>query len=264
VFYYAMEYLDGISLQDLVDKYGPLPDERVIHILLQICGSLFEAHSLGLVHRDIKPANIMLNRRGAMPDLVKVLDFGLVKAQDEKKGMEATNANSLLGTPLYMSPEAIENPTRVDARSDLYAVGAVGYFLMTGEPVFNAPTLVELCRMHVAEPPKPPSVRTGRAISAELENAVLACLEKSASRRPQTARDLALRLERCRERFLWTTDRADDWWDRHTRGLPQLPLAAATAQGRQPFAETEAPGGERGQRSVADHGQTFIGSMDGD
>ncbi len=97
-----------------------------------------------------------------MPDLVKVLDFGLVKAQDEKKGMEATNANSLLGTPLYMSPEAIENPTRVDARSDLYAVGAVGYFLMTGEPVFNAPTLVELCRMHVAEPPKPPSVRTGR------------------------------------------------------------------------------------------------------
>jgi eukaryotic-like serine/threonine-protein kinase len=271
VFYYAMEYLDGIALQDLVDKYGPMPEERVIHVLLQICGSLFEAHSLGLVHRDIKPANIMLNRRGAMPDLVKVLDFGLVKAQDDKKGMESTRANSLLGTPLYMSPEAIENPERVDARSDLYAVGAVGYFLLTGEVVFNAPTLVDLCRMHVAETPKPPSLRTGRTIVPELENAILACLEKSPARRPQTARDLALRLERCRERFQWTTDVADEWWDRHSRGLPQLPrasafqlrqtVAASASLTEERFAVPEAPA-SRPPVSSGDYGQTFIGPGD--
>ena len=138
VFYYAMEYLDGIDLQTLVERYGPQPVPRVIHILLQVCGSLYEAHSLGLVHRDIKPANIMLNRRGGEPDVVKVLDFGLVKAVDDQKQAGLTQQASLTGTPLYMSPEAIQLPNSVDARSDLYAVGAVGYFLLTGHPVFEA------------------------------------------------------------------------------------------------------------------------------
>jgi hypothetical protein len=126
VFYYAMEYLDGIDLQELVDDYGPQSEQRVIHILLQICGSLYEAHSEGLVHRDIKPANIMLSRRGGLPDVVKVPDFGLVKAIDDETQSSATAAGSLTGTPLYMSPEAIESPMSVDARSDIYAVGAVG------------------------------------------------------------------------------------------------------------------------------------------
>src|SRR6185436_7446598 len=108
------------------------------------CGSLFEAHSLGMVHRDIKPANIMINRRGGESDIVKVLDFGLVKALDEGKQASTTAANSLTGTPLYMAPEAIQAPNTVDARSDLYAVGAVGYFLLTGRPVFETATLVEL------------------------------------------------------------------------------------------------------------------------
>ena len=153
VFYYAMEYLDGIDLQSLVERYGPQPVPRVIHILHQVCGSLYEAHSLGLVHRDIKPANIMLNRRGGEPDVVKVLDFGLVKALDDQKQAGLTQQASLTGTPLYMSPEAIQLPNSVDARSDLYAVGAVGYFLLTGQPVFEADNVVDLCQKHVATPP---------------------------------------------------------------------------------------------------------------
>ena len=147
VFYYAMEYLDGIDLQVLVEQYGPQPEGRVIRILKQMCGSLYEAHSLGLVHRDIKPANVMLNRRGGEPDVVKVLDFGLVQALDDAK--QSRQSGGLTGTPLYMSPEAIQTPDLVDARSDLYAVGAVGYFLITGQPVFTATSLVDLCQQHV-------------------------------------------------------------------------------------------------------------------
>ncbi len=187
VFYYAMEFLDGIDLQTLVDRYGPQPESRVIHILKQMCGSLYEAHSLGLVHRDIKPANVMLNRRGGEADIVKVLDFGLVKAIDDAK--QSRQSGGLSGTPLYMSPETIQTPDLVDARSDIYAVGAVGYFLITGQPVFNATSLVDLCQQHVSTVPDSPTQRLGRAVSPELESALLACLEKkraSARRRPAT------------------------------------------------------------------------------
>jgi len=147
VFYYAMEYLDGINLQDLVDRFGPLSDGRVAKILDQLCSSLFEAHSMGLVHRDIKPANVMLNRRGGVPDFVKLLDFGLVRAVDEAK--RGKGSEGMAGTPLYMSPESIQTPDLVDARSDLYAVGAVGYFLLTGAPVFQATSFGDLCQQHV-------------------------------------------------------------------------------------------------------------------
>jgi len=217
VFYYAMEYLDGIDLQVLIERYGPQSEARVIRILTQVCGSLFEAHSQGLVHRDIKPANIMINRRGSEPDLVKVLDFGLVKALDEKKQSGLTS-NGLTGTPLYMSPEAIQTPQLVDTRSDIYAVGAVGYFLLTGQPVFNAQSLVELCRQHVSQVPDAPSLRLARAVSPALENAILACLEKNPAKRPQTARDLALRLAKAPTANGWTLDEADAWWGRHERG----------------------------------------------
>jgi eukaryotic-like serine/threonine-protein kinase len=219
VFYYAMEYLDGIDLQSLVDKYGPLPEARVIHILEQICGSLYEAHLLGLVHRDIKPANIMLNRRGGEPDVVKVLDFGLVKALDEGQQASLTAANGLTGTPLYMSPEAIQSPNAIDARSDLYAVGATGYFLLTGKPVFDASNIVELCQQHVDKLPDPPSQRTTNPISGDLESLLLACLEKSRAKRPQTARELALRLERCTAAAAWSIEEAEMWWSRHERGV---------------------------------------------
>jgi hypothetical protein len=234
VFYYAMEFLDGIDLQSLVERYGPQPVPRVIHILEQVCGSLYEAHSLGLVHRDIKPANIMLNRRGGQPDVVKVLDFGLVKALDDQRQAGLTQQASLTGTPLYMSPEAIQLPNSVDARSDLYAVGAVGYFLLTGQPVFDAENVVDLCQKHVATPPTPPSERSRTPIPAELENALLACLEKSRAKRPQTARDLSLLIARCPEAMQWSIEDADAWWGRHERGQasgvrPMPPAASPTA-----------------------------------
>ncbi len=229
VFYYAMEFLDGIDLQTLVERYGPQPVPRVIHILQQVCGSLYEAHSLGLIHRDIKPANIMLNRRGGQPDVVKVLDFGLVKAIDEQKQAGLTQNASLTGTPLYMSPEAIQMPNSVDARSDIYAVGAVGYFLLTGAPVFEADDVVDLCQKHVATPATPPSERVRTPIPAALEAALLACLEKSRAKRPQTARDLSIQISRCPEALEWSVEDADAWWGRHERGQPISAIQAAPA-----------------------------------
>jgi len=218
VFYYAMEYLDGIDLQTLVETYGPQPESRVIHILQQMCGSLYEAHSLGLVHRDIKPANTMLNCRGAEPDVVKVLDFGLVKAVDEEKQAGLTATNSMTGTPLYMSPEAIQSPKLVDARSDLYAVGAVGYYLLTGSPVFSADNIVKLMQSHVSKVPNPPSELLGRVISEDLESAIImACLEKSPAQRPQTARDIAKRIRKSPQADAWSLEASEAWWSRHRR-----------------------------------------------
>ena len=214
VFYYAMEFLDGIDLQQLVDRYGPQPEGRVIHILKQICGSLYEAHTLGLVHRDIKPANVMLNRRGGEPDVVKVLDFGLVRAVDETR---REGGGGLAGTPLYMSPEAIQAPDAVDGRSDLYAVGAIGYFLLTGQPVFAATTLNELCQQHLTAVPVTPSQRLGRPVTPEVEAALLACLEKNPARRPQTARELTARLLRAATAGEWSLDEGEAWWGRHER-----------------------------------------------
>jgi len=216
VFYYAMEYLDGINLQELVDRFGPLSDGRVAKILDQLCSSLFEAHSMGLVHRDIKPANVMLNRRGGIPDFVKLLDFGLVRAVDEAK--RGKGSEGMAGTPLYMSPESIQTPDLVDARSDLYAVGAVGYFLLTGAPVFQATSFGDLCQQHVDAIPVSPSVRCGRSVSEDLEHAIMACLEKNRSKRPQTARDLANLLHRLAASDQWTIQDADAWWSRYERG----------------------------------------------
>lgn len=218
VFYYAMEYLDGINLESLVEKAGPQSESRVIHLLLQICGSLFEAHSLGLVHRDIKPANIMLNRRGGLPDVIKVLDFGLVKALDEKKQAGMTAANSLTGTPLYISPEGINSPGLVDARSDIYAVGATGYFLLTGRPPFVSDNLVDLLRMHSMDSPLPPSERLGTPVSEPLEAAIMACLEKNPANRPQTARDLSKLLTQSSAYGKWRVEDGDAWWGRYDRG----------------------------------------------
>jgi serine/threonine protein kinase len=249
VFYYAMEFLDGIDLQRLVEQDGPQPEGRVVNILRQMCASLYEAHSLGLVHRDIKPANVMLNRRGAEPDVVKVLDFGLVKALDEEQGSRSSG-NDMSGTPLYMSPEAIQTPELVDARSDLYAVGAVGYFLLTGQTAFSAHTLSELCQQHVTAIPDPPSQRLGRAVSQELEHAILACLEKNRAKRPQTARDLAAMLARVASD--WSLDDAETWWSRHERsqsvagriaaGFGSRSTAGAASQPASAPASLAAPG----------------------
>ena len=213
VFYYAMEYLDGINLEDLVRVHGPQPAGRVIAILDQVCGSLMEAHGRGLVHRDIKPANIILTERGGEPDVAKVVDFGLVKPL-EPNNLEATlpGTSVLTGTPLYMSPEALTMAQGADPRSDLYALGAVGYYLLTGHSVFEAATVVEIIGHHLHTEPAPPSRRTVQPISPDLEALVLQCLRKRPEDRPQSARALREALRACALVPPWTSDDAARWW----------------------------------------------------
>ena len=212
VFYYAMEYLDGYSLDGLVERFGPQGDGRVINILLQVCGSLIEAHTSGLIHRDIKPANIMITRRGGICDFVKLLDFGLVKALDATKTSSLTTTDSLTGTPLYMSPESIEDPERADARSDLYSLAAAAYYLLTGRPVFEAANVLEVIRHHLDTPPVPPSERAGRPVAKDFERLILSCLAKSPDERPPSAAALADSLSRCVPLEPWTAADADGWW----------------------------------------------------
>jgi hypothetical protein len=212
VFYYAMEYLDGLSLEALVRQDGPQHEGRVIHILQQVCGSLAEAHGVGMVHRDIKPANLMLTQRGGAYDFVKVLDFGLVKALDANQQASLTAAGSLTGTPLYLSPEAVQIPDHVDPRSDLYAVGAVGYFLLTGTPVFDGASVVEICMKHVQAAVDPPSQRLGRRVSPDLEALILRCLSKRPEDRPQNAGELIDQLEALAGARTWTRHDAGQWW----------------------------------------------------
>jgi serine/threonine protein kinase len=212
IFYYAMEYLDGLTLARLVKQYGAQPEGRVISILRQVCGSLAEAHAIGLVHRDIKPANIFLTQRGGVADVVKVLDFGLVKVRDPQGGAELTMAEATLGTPLYMSPEAVEHSNEVDARSDLYSLGAVGYFLVTGEALFDWLTLGEVLMHQVKDMPVRPSERLGKPVSPDLEELLMRCLAKNPASRPANARELDDALARCRSAADWTRELADEWW----------------------------------------------------
>ncbi len=175
---------------------------------------------MGLVHRDIKPANIILCERGGIPDVAKVVDFGLVK-QVSGADPGLSNQSSLIGTPLFLPPEALRAPDRVDARSDLYSLGAVGYFLLTGTPMFDG-TLMKVCAKHLHEKPEPPSQRLGSSIPAGLEQLVLACLEKEPGKRPQSARELAEALRRC-ELPPWNEDRAQAWWRKRSAELLDLP-----------------------------------------
>jgi hypothetical protein len=218
LFYYAMEYIDGITLETLVARHGPLPDGRTIAILAQVCGSLSEAHELGLIHRDIKPANIMLSRHGGLADFVKLLDFGIVKALAPEREAALTAKGALTGTPLYLSPEGIENPEQMDARSDLYSLGAVAYLLLTGKPVFEGASVLEICRQQVEAPPVPPSQRLGRPIAPDLEVLVLECLAKRPDDRPASARVVAARLGRCSPSTPWSREEAEDWWKAHGGG----------------------------------------------
>lgn len=211
VFYYVMEYLDGIDLQRLVDQYGPVDPARIIHILAQVSGALAEAHALGLIHRDIKPANIVLTERPDEPDVVKVLDFGLVKKLGGSLGESATS-EVITGTPLYMAPEAISTPDTVDGRSDLYAVGAVAYFLLTGHQVFEAESVIEVFSKHLLEVPVPPSERLGKPVPADLEALVLACLAKDRDARPASAAALRTSLLACADSGRTDSLVARDWW----------------------------------------------------
>jgi len=204
LFYYAMEFIDGLTLNDVVNQSGPLPDKRVVDILYQISGSLAEAHARGLVHRDIKPQNIIASDSVGCIDRITVLDFGLVT--DAK-----TNSSSLMGTPLYMAPEAARREP-VDGRGDIYSLGAMAYFLLTGEPVFTGQTLQEVLTQHVSASPVPPSKRTDNPIHPELETLILDCLRKSPDERPQSALDLMERLNSCPTISPWTPQNCQSWW----------------------------------------------------
>jgi serine/threonine protein kinase len=211
-----MEYIDGITLEQLVERKGALPPARVARILEQVAGALAEAHSIGLIHRDIKPANIMISRRAGLADFVKVLDFGLVRtiAGDDRFGSSAavTQATALVGTPLYLAPEAIARPGDVDGRTDLYALGVVAYYLLTGSPPFTGRTVVEICGHHLHTAPEPPSARAASPIPAVLERIVLRCLEKTPEKRFQNALELLRALEASSDIGKWTDADADAWW----------------------------------------------------
>jgi serine/threonine protein kinase len=223
VFYYAMEYLDGIDLQKLVDRGGAQPSGITVHILEQICGALAEAHGAGLIHRDIKPANVILCERGGAPAVAKVVDFGLVKDLDATGGSIAeTFANGLLGTPLYMSPETIQSPELIDARSDIYSVGAVGYFLVTGQHVFGGRTTVEVCAHHLHSVPIPPSQR-GASVPSSLESILLDCLQKDPGRRPESTSILAERLAAVRSESGVSRVSVRAWWEQYKRLLGEQP-----------------------------------------
>jgi serine/threonine-protein kinase len=227
VFYYAMELLDGASLDRVVRAAGPLSPGRVIQVLHQAAGALTEAHDAGLVHRDIKPANIILCRQGGMPDFTKVVDFGLVKDLERGQAAGLTRADVVAGTPLYLSPEAVNAPETVGPPSDLYSLGAVGYFALTGTAVFEGATLVEVCSHHLHTDPEPPSERLGRPVPPDLEALILRCLEKEPARRPAGAHDLRRRLEACGDFGAWTGEKARAWWEDHR---DELVLPEATEE----------------------------------
>jgi hypothetical protein len=214
LFYYAMEYLEGVALDKLVQEFGRQPESRVIHILRQVCGSLAEAHAQGLVHRDIKPANIFLTQRGGIPDFVKVLDFGLVKARKLEGQMELTGATATLGTPLYMSPEAVEHPDRVDASSDIYSLGCVGYYLLTGETVFAGLTVGEVMMQQVRSVPEKPSARLRQPVSPDLEDLLMSCLAKKPEGRPASAETFEAALAKCAAAEGWKRQQAREWWQK--------------------------------------------------
>jgi plasmid stabilization system protein ParE len=216
-FYYVMELLDGLDADTLLRSFGPTPAERAIYLLRQVCHSLSEAESCGLVHRDIKPANIFLCRYGEEFDFVKVLDFGIVKGSHQAADAESaahTRENTVQGTPAFIAPEQAMG-AEVDGRADIYATGCVAYWLLTGQFVFTADTPMGLLLKHAHTVPTPPSARTDRTIPAALDQLVLSCLAKEPAKRPQSARELSSRLAEIEGTHAWTQDRARDWWATH-------------------------------------------------
>ena len=212
--YYVMELLDGISLQTLIDTFGPQPASRVVAILMQMCRSLEEAHQAKIIHRDLKPSNVMICQVAQARDFVKVLDFGLAKPLDAGAASNLTVEGITLGTPEYMAPEVGRGSRAADGRADLYALGCVAYVLLTGELVFTDSSPVGVALKHMRTPPVPPSKRTDTLIPLDLERVILACLEKDPSDRPQSARDVERLLAACHVPP-WREEDADAWWHEH-------------------------------------------------
>ncbi|MBL8292489.1 MAG: serine/threonine protein kinase [Bryobacterales bacterium] len=228
-FYYVMELLDGISLQALVDRFGPLPASRVIHVLRQVCDSLEEAHRRGLVHRDIKPNNLFVCMVGIEYDFLKVLDFGLVKNVSRTETLQLTAPGVTAGTPAYMAPEVALGEESIDGRTDIYGLGCVAYFLLTGSPVFNEKTATATTMAHVQKTPVPPSRRSEVPIPPQLESLVLRCLAKRPELRPQSALELSQLLAAITDVPEWTQESAERWWQTY------LPVSCAYRTARQPW-----------------------------
>ncbi len=215
VFYYVMEYLPGLNLQQIVEQQGPLPPERVVHLLRQACDALGEAHASGLIHRDIKPANIFAATRGGVYDVVKLLDFGLVREREAAShDLNVTMNGVITGSPLYMSPEQAQGDA-VDCRSDIYALGIVGYYLLTGHVPFDGDQPMKVLLAHLNNP-VPPMSTWGAVVPQDLERVILKCLEKSPVNRYQTVGELQSALNRCETAHLWSREKARLWWSCHS------------------------------------------------
>ena len=215
-FYYAMELLNGFDCEQLVERFGPIRPARAIHLLLQACDSLSEAHELGQVHRDVKPSNLFLCKVGLTFDVVKVLDFGLVTRSGSEQNRDARlQEEGMAGTPAYMAPEQVLAVTTIDERADLYALGCVAYWMLTGHTVFDIDRPLAMAVAHVKAPPMPPSRRTEVPIPKDLEAIIMKCLEKEPSRRPASAQELARMLLACDPGERWGPEEARDWWGQH-------------------------------------------------
>jgi serine/threonine-protein kinase len=223
-FYYVMEYLPGLTLDELVRRQGPLPPERVVHFLRQMCVALREAHAIGLIHRDIKPGNIITCERGGLPDVAKLLDFGLVRSPGLGADISSlTLEGAVAGTPAYMSPEQADGKKDLDARSDIYSLGAVAYFLLTGQPPFVRPSLLQTLMAHVRDSPTPPE-QLRPEVPGDLQAFVLRCLEKEPPQRFQSADELESALARCGCTGQWDRERAASWWrDHKSKKVPPVP-----------------------------------------
>jgi serine/threonine-protein kinase len=220
-FYYVMELLPGLSLEELAEDHGPLPPARVVHLLRQVCGALQEAHNVGLIHRDIKPANIFAAQRGGVFDVAKLLDFGLVKEQ-KGRPLDGTESSygSFSGTPLYMSPEQASAYEDVDGRADIYALGAVAYYLLTGNPPFAGMSVVDLLKAHAGGEVVKPSARNSE-VPDDLERVVLRCLQKNPADRFPDAAALGQAFAACACADDWTSEAAADWWGSRAEAKPQ-------------------------------------------
>ncbi|MBV9124626.1 MAG: serine/threonine protein kinase [Planctomycetes bacterium] len=226
-FYYVMEYLPGKNLEDLVEQHGPMPPERAVHLLRQVCQALREAHGIGLIHRDIKPSNIFASERGQVYDVAKLLDFGLVKTMGlEDASVKLTRDGAFTGSPAFMSPEQALGGDQLDARSDIYNVGAVGYFLLTGQLLFDRPSTLQMLHAHAYEPLVPVPEFHDK-VPTDLQEVILRCLEKEPNRRFPDAGTLEKALAACQSAGRWTAEQAEEWWRQHGDG--STPPAAPKA-----------------------------------
>jgi serine/threonine-protein kinase len=226
-FYYVMEYLPGMNLEEMVERHGPLPPERAVHLLRQVCQALREAHGIGLVHRDVKPSNIIACERGGVYDVAKLLDFGLVKSIDIENGsVKLTKDGALAGSPAFMSPEQARGREDLDARSDIYSVGAVGYFLMTGKLPFERQSFLEMLHAHAYDL-FVPSPEFQESVPADLQQVIFCSLTKDPALRYQDAASLEKALAACKGVGEWTAERAEEWWRLYGGGMVSHGAAGA-------------------------------------